>query len=807
MTSICLLLLAPLLLQDDGSFDLERLRKGELVEREKSGDRIGAFEVSAKRERALNVTSRRHEYEIRVGGTADMQNTLTRSHGSFRIAFQPNLSLAISNTGTRPVVNPRVVVNGRRRWWSMESLMDEILAGAKDDQEKALRIWDFVRKNRHHDVPLFSGNELHDPIKMLNAYGGGLCDDSGAVGCSLLFNAGLNRGRSSGRPKVRHLHGHVMVEAFLDGAHQFLDIDQDVFYLDRENERIVSGDELARDHDLAKREHTYGPLFRGWGTGVRAASLFGRDDGQSFRPISGHRIEMTLRPGETIVYRWDNNGKYATSGPRRRAFWGTSQVIYAPWLEASGPREFEMKSPYPLCGGTVRAEFRGEDPKDRFAVSVSTDGKSWREVWSRTAKGRVRCRVELDEALEVRKKPAKYRYVVRISSGAERLTGLVLVSDIMASPHSLPALDRGRNRIVYSDETEGPREVSITHRWRESGNVVAPEPPARPVFPEADAEVKRSTFAFRWPEVEGADAYHLLVSRTKDMKLPYRPSFDIIVQEPTLASPYTGMFSPDTDYFWSVRPRGKEGMWGEWSPVWRFRWAGPRVPLDLETRFGEDGKVTLSWKPNPRGPRPVSYRVYGSDERGFSVSDEPYTLERLGRQQANFLGKTEKAERVIVSPEGDRANLNRCYYRVVAVDPNDTRSGPSDYVELPHPYIYSRPPTEAAIGKPFRYAMKTIRSLGDLQCRYTSPRRSYWEKESYSFKLLRGPKWLSLDAKKGVLSGTPGPGDEGTAEVEVLVTRQYPDEVGRTKRNGGAFAKKEKRFQATHTHPFRLRVR
>ena len=38
---------------------------------------------------------------------------------------------------------------------------------------------------------------------------------------------------------------------------------------------------------------------------------------------------------------------------------------------------------------------------------------------------------------------------------------------------------------------------------------------------------------------------------------------------------------------------------------------------------GNDGRVVLRWKPNPAGRQPVKYRVYGSDEKGFSVSDEP----------------------------------------------------------------------------------------------------------------------------------------------------------------------------------------
>lgn len=799
------------------------------------------FHSTPPKQHEVKVTSSRHEYDLFMDGTVDADNTTTRRHGTFQVAFQPNLSLSVENTGETPVVNPRVLVNGKRRWWSMEDLLREILAGAESDQEKALLIWDFVRKNRHHDDPIFGDDELHDPVKLLSVFGGGLCDDAGAVGCSLFYHAGFQKEKHGRNPKTRHLHGHVMCEVFLDGAYQFLDIDEDAFYLDRENERPVGGDILARDHDLVKREHAYGPVFQGWQVGENAAALFGGDDGAGFRAVAGHRIDMTLRPGEKIVYRWDNVGKFASDGPKGRRFWGNSLHVYSPRLDADTYRlglsaegdirpavsdsnesrlagtsgeaylVYEMSSPYAVCGGRVNARFVGKHAEDRFEIALSLDNKNWKTVWSQSGNGPIRCGADLDQQLEVKKGPPKYRYWVRValgsaSPGSAQLAELSIETDLMASPHALPRLSLGQNRVVYTDDTPEPHEITVTHRWRESSNVVPPQPPAQPLLPKTGAVVQTSTFSFRWPAVSDAARYHIQVSRTPDMKLCYRPCFDVTVEGTSHGSPFTGLFSPDVDYYWRVRPQNDHGVWGAWSPVWHCRWDGPRVPIDLKYDVRQNGEIVVTWEPNPRGPRPVAYEIYGSDERGFSISKTAYQVRGLGRQPANLLARTTATSFVVVTPDASHPNRNRSFYRVVAIDRKGTESGGSDYVELPHPHIVSRPVTEAAVAQPYVYQVKSLRSLGDLQHRYSTPNQKFWEREGYEYELLQGPAWLKLDRKEGRLSGTPAPSDVGTSDVRIRVKRLFPHEVKPTEKSGPVFQKTASRFEASHQQHFRMNV-
>jgi len=758
------------------------------------------------------IVGNRHKYTITLGGTLDMDNTRTLATNNCFIAFQNNVSLTIENIGDVPVINPRIVINDRGNWYTFDSLLAEFTRGAATDQEKAYFIWQRMRENLYHQTPLYGDAEPHDPVRLFNIFGFNLCDDAGNAGCSLFFHAGLTGSKN------RALHGHVQCEAFVDGRFQFLDVDMDCFYLDRENEYPVGGEQVARDHDLARRELNYGPVVDRFVSSDLPAALFGRDDRRYDARWRGHEIAYTLRPGERVVFRWDNIGKYPAENAeraRRPRYFGNSRFIFRPRLspevvrseafatkdllpprptDASGTRllgsspdavlVYQIKVPYTICGGTVRAELSGAAADDGFAIALSLDGRTWKKLWQKQGAGRHAAVVSLDEALDVHRKPAKYRYFIRVglrSAGSRPSAGLCsleIETDVLAAPVALPRLRVGSNRIVYWDATEGPHRVRVTHEWRESDAVRPLVPVQRPVHPEPGAEVRQSIVRFSWPTVEGAERYHLQVSRRPDFAYPYRTSFDVIIPMTQWSVPYTGLFSPDVTYYWRLRCRDRWGVWGPWSSPWAFTWRGPCVPVGLH--YERRGRtLTLRWQPNPRGERPVKYEVYGSDEKGFSIHKTEHEVPGRGKVAGNLLGETAETSMVVVSPTATAENANRAFYRVVAIDAHGTASGCSDYCEMPHPFIYSRPVAEARVGRPYRYRLKSLRSLGDYQCRQDPASKEkkyayrYWDVERNEFRLLNAPSWLKMEAKSGLLSGTPGPNDTGKSLVVVEVRSQF----------------------------------
>jgi hypothetical protein len=224
-----------------------------------------------------------------------------------------------------------------------------------------------------------------------------------------------------------------------------------------------------------------------------------------------------------------------------------------------------------------------------------------------------------------------------------------------------------------------------------------------------------------------------------------------------------------------------KGLWGPWSVTFSFTARGAAYPRDVTVEWDEaKGVGTLKWKASPAGRRPAKYRVYGSDEKGFTVMDQIRQLD-LGISAKtemaawnpwappNFIAETAETRLAVLGP-GANSAANKTYYRVVAVDERGKRSGPSDYAVAPRPVIYTRPPVTAKVGEEYRYEVRAIRSLGDLSARMRGEDQAggYYDIEKPRFALARGPAWLKIDGATGVLSGIPDVA--GRAEVAVTAT-------------------------------------
>ena len=658
------------------------------------------------------------------------------------------------------------------------------------------------------------------------------------------------------------LHGHLQCEAFLRGKWRFLDVDENKFYYDAENDELVGGDDVAYDHDLAERD-------RG-----RKARYGRDDDGGAPKHISGHTMDITLRPFETIVLRWDNIGKWAGDGVDAKQappFFGNSRIEYRPalasddqrWVQTTNFRRttqglrpvdaslrseviLQQSSPWVIAGASLNVSFgvqqqqqhhhhhhqqqqqqhhhhhhhqQQQHQQRQCAVDVVLQTGKWTSAWTGACSGSFI--VDLDSHLGVHSAPAKYDYSVRVSMLAQQqqqqqqqqqaaapilLSGLALVTHVMASPFSLPGLSLGNNTFEYSDNSPAgaPRRLVVAQKWLESaaGAVAKLAPPKRPTAPEDGSVVSSTSVSFEWPAQVGASLYHLLVSRRSDMRLPYRTQFDVAtLTSPSLSRAHIGLFSPGARYYWRVRLREAQGgLWGDWSPTWSFTWAGPGVPTGLALTTSGCKNATLSWSPSARAAAQpaVAFEVYASNQTGFTPLAANSSL--VATVMAHATAASAAGSSIDGLPSLHFAPLAAKYLRVVAVDAKGVRSGASDYVEVPRPCIYSCDVTAAMLGRRYAYQLEPALSEGDLQFRgLLGQWKGFYEREGAVFTLLEGPSWLSLDGKTGMLSGTPA--KLGNATVRVLTNVTYPYD-----RSDGVWSKQKPSFIKSCAHTFTVRV-
>jgi hypothetical protein len=751
------------------------------------------------------VTSGQQTYTIVQRGTMDGRNCRSpmsvgmNVEGAFEQTWESNRLVRMENVGESDVINPWLS-NGRNTFRTIAEIIATATEPGMSDAEKALAIW--FQDCQYHYHGACEGGDSSDPVRVYNVYGFYQCGSNATQLAAQLLEAGLKVAPSAGTL------GHTTARTFFDGRWHDLDGDQHAIFLLRDNVTVADDQDLVRDHDLIKRAHTMGILLndsRQLDQGFAAyysheGVLDGQRDGKH-----GTTMGMVLRPGETLTWRWGHlsppkihgsspghypdticNGLWEYRPDLAKDAWrkgaeSVEGVRSTPEGLAAEPGKagtivWVMRSPYPFVGGRFEADGTGA----KFEFSGEKD------KWTDVSNG------ILDYQLPGQWGPW-YEYRLRCTlEGDARLKALHIVNDLQMAPLALPDMGVGENTFTYTDDTQGPRSVRITQEWVERSASRPPLASPGPIEPADGDKTNGTDIVFRWqpaPDPDGdriAD-YHFALSARADMRWPLSTNFWRLIsrtkdkgkEQYTLSGP--GLLTPGTTYYWRVRAKDATGVWGPWSRTWSFTAEGPAYPLDLTLDYDANAHTgVLKWKSNPVGRPAVKYRVYGSDEQGFSVSDEPYAVV-VGASKdlkspfpANFVAETTTTELPVLGAGAGPA-ANKAYYRVVAVDAQGKRSGPSDFASAPRPVICSDPATAARVGQEYRYQVRAVRSIGELRSRNVNSSyvSSYWDIEHPVYAIASGPAWLKIDPATGVLSGTP----DAAGRAEVVVTATTNREV------------------------------
>jgi len=722
----------------------------------------------AAKKRVEELSDAKHVYRVQQGGTMDGENCRSPvgvgmgSWPALEQTWESNRSVRMENIGDTDVVNPWLS-NGRNTFRTVAEIAASAIAPGMSDREKAMALWFQEIRHRYH----FGGdnNDLGDPVKVFNIYGHNTCGNDSICVAGLWRQAGL-------KVAPARLVGHCVTQVFFDNKWHVFDGDMHSMYLLRDCKTVAGEQDLVRDHDLVRRAHTQGilkPDIRGDDEWESSIYVFEGEVRGDRNCATGTSMNMTLRPGESITWRWGHpnplkhhgqmkpqhadticNGLWEYQPDLSKELWKKGAMIEGNTIT------WAMRSPYVFVGGRVDA--------DAGKWAVSFDGKTWEGAGP-----------SLDKCFPP-EGSARYDYTLRceLEPGA-KLTKLKIVNDVQMAPLALPGMVVGSNEFVYTDASPS-RRVRLTHDWVERSASRAPDAPGSALFPADNAPVKGTEIVFKWAAATDADGdaiadYHFELSDRADLRWPLSPHFYKLISrtadkgQAQYTLPSAGLLASDTKYYWHVRAKDAKGVWGPWSRTWSFTPQAPMPPAEVALSAG-----VLRWKADASGKKPAKYRVYGSDEKGFSVSDEPYKVtvgiskELPATFPANFVAETTSTEFAVAG---------RAFYRVVAVDADGSRSGPSDYVAAPRGVISSSPALKAKVGVEYRYPLSVVRSLGDLRTRVIDGREvmNFWDIEKPKFLLVKGPSWLTIDEKTGLLSGTPPAAGKSEVSVGVIVER------------------------------------
>lgn len=388
-----------------------------------------------------------------------------------------NKLVTIANVGQDVVKNPRVVVNGKRRWFRVDEMLGEIVKPGMSDREKALAIWQFLVEHRYHDQPAHNDIELHDPVRYLNVYGYGFCDDSATNLMVLAEQAGL-------KARVWGLDGHVVPEVFFDGAWHMLDPDGEIYYLEDDGETIASIETLEKRPDIIRKYPS--PYYRRTEMLVELYTTTENNrvsDWYKRTSEAKHTMDFSLRPGESLVRAYDHWGHYFSSRYLREPKkYGNGRFVFEPvWKddvykkgvtsangimakekagswelasEGEGELVYRFESPYPYLDGRIVVEGDG-----KVGIAFSEGGEEWVPVWRSQSEGVIEETLPLGVHFRNGYGRPMYSYFLKV-----RLNGTLkrvrFESDVQVAPMSLPALEVGKNVVEYEDASK-TRQVEV----------------------------------------------------------------------------------------------------------------------------------------------------------------------------------------------------------------------------------------------------------------------------------------------------------------------------------------------------------
>lgn len=507
-----------------------------------------------------------------------------------------NKKLIIKNNGTKKIENPKVIVNDKKKWFDLNSIIQSIIKPNMTDEEKALSIWNFLNDNRYHFYPATESSELHNIVKYLNAYGYGFCDDTATNFYLLASKVGL-------KSRVWGLSGHVVSEVYFQNDWHLLDSDNKVFYLEKDNKTIASVNDIAKDPELIYRVNSHAKTLAKLYT-TKENNYIGQYWMSSIS--EDHNMNFILRPEESFIASWETNGTYISYGrffahePPR---YGNGQFIYNlgsnnniflknlfeknnvkiikkngyTVLTASKSNQtavfvIDFRTPYPITGANFEINYSITEDSNLLKISFSEDNRKWLKIAEfKEPKNTHIIKKDFTNYFPNGYAPPLYAYFLKfelLSTKSLSLTikSLKVITNTQLAPHSLPELENGNNLVSYISHSPDEQSTYIEFQYSLGASYHSLMNPPKLMIPK---NIK-GDFLFNWnppdnwDKSSGSIEYNFHLSHRDDFLVPLSPNFDIVTENNKFFVEGDWFLEHKT-YYWRVRNRYKNEPWSNFA--------------------------------------------------------------------------------------------------------------------------------------------------------------------------------------------------------------------------------------------------
>lgn len=429
-----------------------------------------------------------------------------------------NYSIVISGE----VKNPKILNDDTFDFYSLETMKQEILrryALDSSDLQKALAVWRF--KNDYFIEGAIPEINYYDSgvVNFFNVFGGGICGNSGSDGPQLAEVLGLNA-------RTDHFDSDYLYSIVVNGRWMsFNNVSGDVYWLGRDNETIISNEELIEDHWLHRRvaktliHRVTGVEGDPNGIDMIKKELWWKAElptNDKFGNFLNRQRKMSysLKKYESIEMKWPKDYDYLLGD------WATwynypyitanrtydNEILYHPKLDDSNfltdlysynnlemgvfPKLhpsvtgklatliIKVEHPRLLLNASIGGTFYRKTKEDVNRIYVSLDnGSSWQLIWENDKTGEsthyqpftiTKIKLEgLTHSTEINSYLIKYEFLAAHSKSDAGLNDLRVLTSFELNSLTLPSLHPGLNQLKFTADAIGSVPVKILHKWNE----------------------------------------------------------------------------------------------------------------------------------------------------------------------------------------------------------------------------------------------------------------------------------------------------------------------------------------------------